>query len=200
MRLGPSNRALTSLAVHLLLAGAPSALLAADVLATETTTQAPSQPRASITQGFIGVAFQFQPADGALRGVRLSNGWVAEDPYKRGLLQRYEIDAWLSRSSTDEQAIWSAGLGAELPYELALGPLRAFPRGLLGIEYRTDEPDDGLAGMLGLGIVVEVWLGRHVSVSLALERRFSLPGDDRTQFSFDSRIASERIPALTLVD
>lgn len=151
-------------------------------------------------QGFLGLSYQAQTGDGELRGLRLSSGWVEELPYKPGVLERYEFDAWLSRASAEDQVIWAAGLGAELPYALAVGPVRAFPRGLLGVEYRTDEPQAGLGAFFGVALGVEVWLGRHVAISFTIERRWSYPGNDLTQLGIETRFAGESIPSLTFGD
>jgi hypothetical protein len=145
---------------------------------------------------FIGLSYLWQNADDPLRGFKLSSGLVNESDLKHGTVRRNEMDSWLSRRASEDQVIWSVGLAADVPYALAFGPVRTLARGLVGLEYRTEGSDDGLGVVGGLGLSLEVWVSRHVSISLDAERRWSYPGSDNTQLGIALRFVDEKMPAL----
>lgn len=145
---------------------------------------------------FFGVSYLWQNADDPLRGVALSSGIVGEKPYKRGLIHRQEVDSWISWKSNDEQAVWSLGLGGEYPGAVAWGPVRLLPRFALGFEYRTQDPDHGFGVFVGAGPSLDVWISRHMAMSVGVERRFSYPGNDTTQWGFTLRFVGADIPPL----
>jgi len=147
-------------------------------------------------QGFVGVTYLSQDAEAPLQGVKLSSGLLNEFPVTRGVIRRNEFDSWLSRNGNDEQTIWSAGLGCDLIYALAWGPVRAIPRGGLGLEYRTESPDHGLGVFASIGLNFDIWLGRHVTISAGIDRRYSYPGNDYNEIGFTVRFRHPRIPAL----
>jgi hypothetical protein len=106
------------------------------------------------------------------------------------------MESFLSRTSSSDQAIWSLGLGFEPIVALALGPVRALPKGSFGLEYREHNPDHGLGAFLGIGATVDVWVSRHVSLGVGIERRYSYPGNDKTLVGFTVRFASDKLIAI----
>src|SRR6185295_2921670 len=64
-------------------------------------------------------------------------------------------------------------------FSLPLGPIRLTPQFRLGGEYRSDPPDDGLAGLAGIGFEVGFWLGRSLQVAVSWDRDFGFPSGTR---------------------
>lgn len=147
-------------------------------------------------RGYLSATYLSQDTEDPLRGFRLSSGLINEFPYRRGLVRRNEMDSWLSQRRKDDQTIWSLGLGFDLFYALAWGPARLLPRGTFGLEYRTEDPDNGLGAFIGAGASLDVWLSRSVAISLSIERQFCYPGSDNNQLGVSFRFVSEKLPPL----
>jgi hypothetical protein len=126
----------------------------------------------------------------------LSSGLINEFPFKRGLIRRNEMESFLSARKNADQTIWSLGLGGPVPYALAWGPARLLARGTVGLEYRTEDPDNGLGAFLGIGAAAEVWLGRNVLLTFTIERQYAYPGNDNNQVGIGLRFVGSRLPML----
>src|SRR5262249_51261711 len=144
----------------------------------------------------IGVTYLSPTGDNTYRGFRLSSGLINEFSRERGVIGRTEMDSWLSARENGDGWIWSLGLAGDVPYVLAWGPVRLLARGSLGLEYRTDEPHRGLGVLVGVGPAAEVWLSRHVLLTVGIERQFALPGGDNTQLGAGLRFVEQKLPAL----
>src|SRR6185295_9265537 len=93
----------------------------------------------------------------SLRGLRFGFGGSEDDEFgTSGLF-------WGAYQQGEDLTVTSAGLDASL-FSLPLGPIRLTPQFRLGGEYRSDPPDDGLAGLAGIGFEVGFWLGRSLQV------------------------------------
>ena len=107
----------------------------------------------------------------SLQGLRVSVGpWIEDEYYGR-------VCFWGAYQHGDEQTVSSAG--GELAMGLPLGPFRILPRFRVGFEYRAQAPDDGIAGLAGLGIELSVWLGRHLQLAVSRDRDFGFPSGTR---------------------
>lgn len=150
----------------------------------------------SEARGQLGVTYQSQSHDDPYRGFKLSSGLLNEFPARRAIARRNEMHSFIGARKNEDQTIWSLGLGADVPYTLAWGPARLVANGSFGLEYRTDEPNDGLGVFLGVGLAAEVWLGRNVVLTVGVERQFAYQGNDNNQVGFGLRFVGSKLPAL----
>jgi hypothetical protein len=106
-----------------------------------------------------------------LTGLRASFGrWVEDEFYERAFL-------WGAFQQGENQKVTSAG--AEFALGPPFGPFRVMPRFRLGFEHRAEPPDDGFAGLAGIGIELNLWLGRHLQVAVSTDRDFGFPSGTR---------------------
>ena len=153
-------------------------------------------------QGYLSISHtgQIGGLSDEFDGFKLSYGAWLEDPYRAGLhfLDSGGIYFWVSERKRMGQGVWGGGLGGDITCVTA-GPLRLFPRVTLGLGYRTDNPDQGLLGILGVGAGSSIWLGHHWQVALTFDRVFESSTQDSNQFAVEIRWASEKL-GFPLVD
>jgi hypothetical protein len=111
------------------------------------------------------------PAGVHLTGLRVSAGpWSEDEFYGR-------VFFWGAFQKGENQKVTSAG--AEVAVGPPFGPFRLMPRFRLGFEHRAEPPDDGFAALAGIGLELNLWLGRHLQVAVSADRDFGFPSGTR---------------------
>lgn len=140
-------------------------------------------PRDSL-QGLISIGRtrERDPGGEVMRGLRLSLGPWAEIPE----LGAFRAFAWLSARRGEEQRVVAAGVTAGM-FMTYIGPFRVYPHLKIGIEHRRRSPDEGLAGLGGVGLEAALWIGRHWQIAASADRNFGFPSGTRNQVGIELR-------------
>ena len=64
------------------------------------------------------------------------------------------------------------------------------PRVTLGIEYRRDDPNQGLGGYGGIGFEVGTWAGNRVKIAACVDREFGFSSGTRNQYGIAVRVGA----------
>jgi hypothetical protein len=95
---------------------------------------------------------------------------------------------WLAFERGDSLDVYGVGVDANV-LMIPIGPVRIGPRLKVGLEYRAAAPDNGLTGLVGMGIDCGVWLGRGVELAVVAGREFGFPSGTQNRVGFVFRLA-----------
>lgn len=131
------------------------------------------------------------PSGERLRGIRFAlRMWQDEYDDLAGIVGG---GYYLTIKEGKTRKIFDAGVELHL-FNTAVGPVRLGPRLRLGLEYRDDEPDQGIGGVFAIGWNVAVWLNKRIQLAIMADREFGFPSGTRNQIGFSFRIGINSTP------
>jgi hypothetical protein len=133
----------------------------------------------------IGMTTAPEPDEGRTRGIRLGYGGAYDDEFSGRVL------IWLGVRQGDGQHHFDFRVDA-VPFNVGLGPVRFGPLVNAGLQYRQDEPHQGLGAVAGIGAELAIWLGRRIQIAAVAERDFALGQFTVNQVAFDLRWTIKR--------
>ncbi len=128
----------------------------------------------------IGAAGENDGYGERLQGARLFAGWRIA-----GCIDG-AAGPWLTYLEGGGQRVIAAGVEERVDL-FAEGPVRIVPRVRIGVEHRRRPPDDGIAGVVAVGVDVATRFRKHVQVGLYFDREIGFPTRDRNQVGIEIR-------------